>query len=63
MIVNYSKLKKQIKAIDDGYRFMPTEEQEELFGIYKIGSKKSFMKCMVYLVKADAEFYKEFAIN
>ena len=63
MIVNYRKLNRQIRAVDGGYRFYPIEGQEELFGIYKRGSKRSFIKWMVYFVEADAEFYKEFAIK
>lgn len=63
MIVNYRKLNRQIRAVDGGYRFYPIEGQDELFGIFKKGSKRSFMRCVEYLVREDNEFYKEFAIK
>ena len=63
MIVNYRKLNRQIKAVDGGYRFCPVEGQDELYGIFKKGSKRSFMSCMEYFVRVEKEFNREFAIK
>ena len=63
MIVNYRKLNKQIRAVDGGYRFYPEKGQDELYGIVKKGSKRSFMKCMVYFVREERDFHNEFVIK
>lgn len=63
MIVNYRKLNRQIRAEDGGYKFYPMEGQDELYCIFKKGSKKSFMRCMKYFVSEEEEFNREFAIK
>lgn len=63
MVVNYRKLNKQVKAMNGGYRFCPADGQDELYGLFKKGSKRSFMKCMLYFVREERDFHNEFAIK
>lgn len=78
MIINYRKLKKQIKPIKGqfyvdrngkltavkGYHFtvLLTQADKGLFGIAKDGSKTSFMKVMASIIRHNLMFRKEYSL-
>lgn len=78
MVINYRKLKKQIRPIHGqfwvdhngrltrikGYRFevLLTQAGKGMFSIAREGSKTSFMKVMTLIIHNNWEFRKEFTL-
>lgn len=68
MAINFKKLKNQIHPfrpeVKQGYIFIATDEQKNNFidSIAKIGSKRSLIKLIVYIILTDEDWNKEFTL-
>lgn len=68
MAINFKKLKGQIHPfkpeVKQGYIFIATDEQKKNFldSIAKVGSKRSLIKLIVYIILIDEDWNKEFSL-
>lgn len=68
MATNFRKLKSQIKPfkpeVKKGYIFISTDEQKSNFlcSISKIGSKRSLIRLLVWLIQNDEDWKAEFSL-
>lgn len=62
MAINFRKLKKQVKKVKGGYRFIATHEQK-LFDMQMQSSRTRFMKYLEHLASWDEDFSNVFKLN
>lgn len=68
MVINFKKLKSQIypwkPESKSGYIFIPTMGQEDnfIFSIAIKGSKRNLMKHLIWAIKTDSSYQKEFKL-
>lgn len=68
MAINFKKLKGQIHPfkpeVKRGYIFISTNEQKNRFidSIAKIGSKRSLIKLIVWLILSNKDWEREFSL-
>lgn len=69
MVINFKKLKSQIKhfkpeAKHTGYIFLATEEQKRhhVDSIAKLGSKRSFLRMIVWFIQDNKAYRKEYTL-
>lgn len=68
--INFRKIKSQIKPLapeagGTGYIFIATTEQKNqgMHSVSQYGSKRNIIKSLVFLVKHDADWQKEFTLK
>lgn len=68
MEINFKKLNRQVHPfkpeVKKGFIFIATDEQKEngLYSIAKPGSRRNLRKILVWIIKTDEDFRKEFGL-